>query len=176
MEPSELHKLEYDITGLTPKVQPESSFCVSTEKSKDEMAISYSVKVIEALTEKMKQFNSGSQNSKISLAQLKEVYTRGAQADDSVNDYDAGVWGMARVNLVIALKNGDNFAELFEPALKATDDFRGELDFTQDWLPSQKCFEQAVEDVKKYKLENFCFESAADLYLENYTKMEIDIL
>ena len=176
MEPSELHRLEYDITGLTPKAQPESSFCASSENEKDAIAIAYSVKVINALSDKMRDFNSSTETSKVSLAQLKEVFHRGAQENKEINEYKSAVWGMARVNLVLSLKSGGNFLELFEPGIQATEDFRGELDFTQDWLPSEKCFEKAVEDIQKYDLQDFCFGSVNELYLENYTRMEIDIL
>jgi hypothetical protein len=176
MEPSELHRLEYDITGLTPKAQPESSLCVSHENERDAAAIAYSVKVIDALSRKMRGFNSSSETSKVSLAQIKEVFHRGAQENKEINDYNAAVWGMARVNLVLALKSGDNFLELFESTVQAMENFEGELDFTQDWLPSNKCFEKAVKDVEKYDLQDFCFGNVNELYLENYTRMEIDIL
>ena len=179
MEPSELHNLEYEISGL-PRPAKEEFSSLGTSPSEKEpsesFTIAYSVKVVAALAAKRATHNKAFPDSKTSLSELKQVYRQGTKANVTINHHDAGVWGMARVNLFLAFKSGESLAALLHSSPESGEEEQvNGLDFTQDWVPSDKCFSQAELDIEKFKLQSFCFASSEDLYLENYQPMEINI-
>lgn len=143
----------------------------------DQQAIDFSSSVVGALQDKIEENNS----IKLNITQLKKVYTHGARTEDQ----DKGLYAMARVNMYIRMKNEKNIISgkktsakkekltklLLENASIARVDRY--IDATKDWVPTDQDFAQAKEDIEKYGL-TYKFKTVDDLYLSEYTKIDIE--
>lgn len=140
------------------------------EKSSD--AISFSNKVIEALKNKVKEHNS-KHSRKVSLSQLKKIYRRGAGAFSSSHrpGKTRGQWAMARVNMFLRMMSGGKVKDAYRKAdqdvAKASSDI---LDISELWEPEEEDLAQASIDMES--IGDFDFESADDLYLDDYSNTE----
>jgi hypothetical protein len=136
---------------------------------KSDKAIDFSKKVIEALKNKVKEHNSKNKK-KISLAQLKKVYRRGAGAFSSSHrpGKTRGQWAMARVNMFLRMVSGKPVKDAYRKAdsdiaRASTNDYTVEANFE----PNDEDFNQADEDIKNFNLNDFDFLSADELYLDD---------
>jgi hypothetical protein len=136
---------------------------------KSDKAIEFSKKVIEALKNKVKEHNSKNKK-KVTLGQLKKVYRRGAGAFSSSHrpGMTRGGWAMARVNMFIKMVSGgkvkDSYRKVDSDITKASaSDYEIEVNLE----PDDEDFAQAEIDIKNYKLEDFDFSSADELYLDD---------
>ena len=136
--------------------------------TKTDKAIEFSKKVIEALKNKVKEHNSKNKK-KVTLGQLKKVYRRGAGAFSSSHrpGKTRGQWAMARVNMFLKMVSGKPVKDAYR---KADNDIaRASSDYTIDtsFEPSDEDFNQADEDIKNFELNDFDFQSAEELYLDD---------
>jgi len=146
-----------------------------------EDAISLSNKIVRILENKAKLHNS-QHESKVTVDQLKEVYTSGSedyeQIDESVVDgwnkklaikCDWPVFGMARVNSFLRMKRG----EKVEVSKKLDKVFASdqELDFTSSLLPGEESLAEANKDLAEVNLEDMKL-VPHDLYLETQKQAE----
>jgi len=148
----------------------------SSEGTSDEQAIKFSVKVIEALTQKMEEHNSKYERQ-VSLSALKKVYRRAA-GNVYAQPYELktgnGEWAMARVNAFLRLLSGDRqtlascSASIIAVGVPVT-----EIDATEQWLPEEQDFITARADIEKYEL-NYDFKNVDELYLDDYQKLDFD--
>ena len=136
--------------------------------TKSDKAIEFSKKVIEALKNKVKEHNSKNKK-KISLNQLKKVYRRGAGAFSSSHrpGKTRGQWAMARVNMFLRMVSGKPVKDAYRKAdsdiAKAKYEFIAEASFD----PNDEDFEIADKDIQEYNLNDFEFDSAEELYLDD---------
>ena len=137
--------------------------------TKTDKGIEYSKKVIEALKNKVKEHNSKNKK-KVTLGQLKKVYRRGAGAFSSSHrpGMTRGGWAMARVNMFLKMVRGGKVKDSYKKAdsdisRASVFDYEVEVNFE----PDDEDFAQAEEDIKNYKLEDFDFSSADELYLDD---------
>ena len=137
--------------------------------TKTDKGIEYSKKVIEALKNKVKEHNSKNKK-KVTLAQLKKVYRRGAGAFSSSHrpGMTRGGWAMARVNMFLKMVRGGKVKDSYRKAdsditRASASDYEIEVNFE----PDDEDFAQAEIDIKNYKLEDFDFLSADELYLDD---------
>ena len=134
------------------------------EKSSD--AISFSKKVVQALSNKVKEHNAKN-SRKVTLAQLKKVYRRGAGAFSSSHrpGKTRGQWAMARVNMFLRMMSGGKVKD----AYRKTDQdvakgFVDIIDVSDFWEPEDEDFAQASIDLEA--IEDFNFDSPDELYLD----------
>jgi hypothetical protein len=165
-----MKKIEYEIisTGISGHDIQDFSWEESLEILKDEDNIKFSVNVVKALEQKMKIHNKASEN-KVTLKQLKKVYRRAAGnvfAEVPEVCETKGQWAMARVNTYLRLlKGGDSsFASLKISSSNTT--YEGELDLTQNLVPSTEDFIQTKADIDAYDL-NYDFKNIEELYLDD---------
>ena len=137
------------------------------KKSSD--AISFSNKVVEALKNKVKEHNAR-HSRKVTLSQLKKVYRRGAGAFSSSHrpGKTRGQWAMARVNMFLRMMAGGKVKDSYRKAdsdiaRASVSNYEVEINFE----PDDEDFAQAEIDIKNYKLEDFDFSSADELYLDD---------
>ena len=137
--------------------------------TKTDKGIEYSKKVIEALKNKVKEHNS-KYSKKVTLGQLKKVYRRGAGAFSSSHrpGMTRGGWAMARVNMFLKMVRGGKVKDSYRKAdsditRASASDYEIEVNFE----PDDEDFAQAEIDIKNYKLEDFDFLSADELYLDD---------
>lgn len=137
--------------------------------TKTDKGIEYSKKVIEALKNKVKEHNSKNKK-KVTLGQLKKVYRRGAGAFSSSHrpGMTRGGWAMARVNMFLKMVRGGQVKDSYRKAdsdisRASVFDYEVEISFE----PDDEDFAQAEIDIKNYKLEDFDFSSADELYLDD---------
>ena len=137
--------------------------------TKSDKAIEFSKKVVEALKNKVKEHNSKNKK-KVTLGQLKKVYRRGAGAFSSSHrpGKTRGQWAMARVNMFLRMVSGQPVKDAYRKA--DSDIARGSSnDYTVEatFEASEEDFIQADEDIKNFDLNDFDFNSAEELYLED---------
>jgi hypothetical protein len=84
---------------------------------RDGAAISFSVKIIEVLKNKVKEHNS-KYSKKVTLSQLKKVFRRGAGAYSSSHrpGISRTAWGLARVNAFLRMVKGDKVKKSYKKA------------------------------------------------------------
>ena len=159
--------IEYELESSGEDFQKNSSWRQSLETLKNDDAVSFSVKVIEALEKKMREHNTASSN-KVSLKQLKKVYRRAAGnvfADVPDTDGNKGKWAMARVNMYLRILNGEPLPR--ETYASIDFDFVGkDIDLIDAVIPTKEDFLKASEDIEKFDL-NYEFNNINDLYLDD---------
>ena len=137
--------------------------------TKSDKAIEFSKKVIEALKNKVKEHNS-KYSKKVTLAQLKKVFRRGAGAFSS--SHRPGVsrtaWGLARVNMFLKMVRGGKVKDSYRKAdsdisKASTNNYIIEANLD----PDDEDFNQAEIDIKEYNLNDFDFTNADELYLDD---------
>lgn len=137
--------------------------------TKSDKAIEFSKKVIEALKNKVKEHNSKNKK-KVTLGQLKKVYRRGAGAFSSSHrpGKTRGQWAMARVNMFLRMVSGKPVKDAYR---KADNDIArasiSNYEIEAGFEPSDEDFNQAEEDIKNFELNDFDFDSAEELYLDD---------
>ena len=147
-----MNSIDYELESSDGDFRKNSSWKNSLETLQDEDAISFSVKVIEALEKKMKDHISSCDN-KVSLKQLKKVYRRAAGnvfAEVPEVEEDRGTWAMARVNMYLKLLQGEPFSNHSKASidLSQTDT----IDLMDSVIPSAQDFALAKEDIIKFEL------------------------
>jgi hypothetical protein len=137
--------------------------------TKSDKAIEFSKKVVEALKNKVKEHNSKNKK-KVTLGQLKKVFRRGAGAFSSSHrpGLSRTAWAMARVNIFLRMVSGKSVKDSYRKAdsdiaRASTNDYTVEATFEV----SEEDFMQANEDIKNYDLNDFDFNSAEELYLDD---------
>jgi|TARA_R110000751_G_scaffold50614_1_gene111685 hypothetical protein len=152
-----MDKFEFEIDNEI-KSAPASRF--NSEIQSQQEAISFSVKVTEALRDKRKHHNHR-QEGKVSLSQLKEVYRKAAKCfNESLRpNHSRGCWAMARVNMFIRLASIDN--------AKIAEALNSSLITSLDEMPCSVDFFKASADIEEYKLD-YDFKDVDELYLEEY--------
>jgi hypothetical protein len=160
--------LEYEVSGL------HSDFSIGErkkpkEESGDEAsAIQFSSKLIDALEAELREFNKLNPDSTASLAELKDIYGRGARNIKCLENKTLGEWAYARVNMFLRMKSeGKVVAELRANELSLEN-----LDLTEGFVPSLGDFDSAKEKITKYDL-SYDFKSVDELYIENYKNVSI---
>ena len=169
-----MDKLDFDITtsgNSDISSEDDLTWEQSLKTLNNEENIKFSVKVIEALTEKMEEHNSSYEN-KVTLSQLKKVYRRaGGNVFAPVPEIceTKGQWALARINMYLRFLRGEPFPKkvLIENQGSVQNPSIEEIDVTDNLVPEEKDIIKAKEDIQKYKL-NYDFKSVDDLYLEDY--------
>ena len=133
-------------------------------------AVDFSVKVLKALADKVREHNKASSDNKVTLNQLKKVYRRGAGDCSSVEEgKTCGQIAMARVNMFLRMKIDGPGA--METHGRAT--ITSLIDISDSWTPSEEDFAKANEDINKHEL-NYNLKDVSHLYLDDYKKIEVD--
>ena len=146
-----------------------------------EDAISLSNKIVKILENKVKLHNA-KYESKVTLDQLKEVYTSGSegyeQIDESVVDgwnkklaikCDWPVFAMARINSFLRMKRGEKVDPTKQLVKVLASD--QELDITPSLLPGNDSLAEAGVDVREINLDDIEL-TPQDLYLETQKQSE----
>ena len=149
-----LSQLELEGSPLEPK---------SEEVSSQEEAIAFSLKIFDALSSKTETHNLENEN-KVTVTELREVYARGAEIDGC---NDKGLEALARVNMFLRIKSGDSEYLLKDEFETDSED----LDLTLGWLPSEKDYCKAREEITQSGLE-YNFSNIEELYVDNYKQIE----
>lgn len=137
--------------------------------TKTDKSIDFSKKVVEALKNKVKEHNSKNKK-KVTLGQLKKVYRRGAGAFSSSHrpGKTRGQWAMARVNMFLRMVSGKPVKDAYR---KADSDIARaaytNYEVEASLEPNDDDFNQADEDIKNFELNDFNFDSAEELYLDD---------
>lgn len=141
----------------------------SLEELKHDEAVSFSIKVIEALEQKMKDHNSSCDN-KVSLKQLKKVYRRAAGnvfAEVPETEQDKGEWAMARVHMYLRLVKGEPMPR--ETHASISFDSEEGIDLFDSVIPTQEDFAEARKCIVAHDL-SYKFTTVDSLYLEDEDK------
>jgi hypothetical protein len=143
--------------------------------TKSDKAIEFSKKVIEALQNKVKEHNSKNKK-KVTLGQLKKVFRRGAGAFSSSHrpGQSRTSWALARVNMFLKMVRGGKVKDSYRKADSdiARASFK-DYEIDTSFEPSDEDFNQADEDIKNFELNDFDFESAEELYLDDESDGQI---
>jgi len=137
--------------------------------TKSDKAIEFSKKVVEALKNKVKEHNSKSKK-KVTLGQLKKVFRRGAGAFSSSHrpGQSRVSWALARVNMFLKMVRGgkvkDSYRKADSDIAKASSN-NYIIEVNLD--PDDEDFNQAEIDIKEYNLNDFDFNCAEELYLDD---------
>jgi len=132
-----------------------------TSKKCSEKAVTFSKKIIALLQEKLDLHNQES-DIKIKLFDLKNAYKNGFNNSEDLNKET-----LAHVNLFIRVAKGD-LSTVFTNLKSSIFEISGSQFIVKGSLiPSEIDYDKAVEDIKKYNLEDFEFSSAEELYLED---------
>jgi len=137
----------------------------NSKKSEEQALIDYSLNVVIVLQGLMKAHNQTCEN-KVSLKELKQVFRRGAnckKAKDS--ELSCGVLALARVNMFLRLKSG----EIMEVSRSSVKSF----DISDSWYPNELDFTKALKLAEEHNL-NYEFKDINNLYLDEYTKIEVE--
>jgi len=136
--------------------------------SKTDKAIEFSKKIIEALKNKAKEHNSN-YSKKVTLSQLKKVYRRGAGAFSSSHrpGKTRGQWAMARVNMFLKMVSGKPVKDAYRKADSDIAKAKTEIIIEASIDPDDEDFETADKDIQEYNLNDFDFQSADELYLDD---------
>ena len=141
----------------------------SDQRTQDEF-INFSVKVVDALSIKMKEHNKLSSKGNVSLNQIKKVYSRGAgNCSHKTEEKTCGQIAMARVNMFLRMRL-DGICAMESKGLANISNL---MDISENWFPSEEDFIKADEDIKEYDL-NFDFNHINELYLEEYNKLDLE--
>jgi hypothetical protein len=140
-----------------------------------EDAITFSNKIIKILENKAKIHNSKYDN-KVTLDELKEVYMNGSDSyetlDESVVPGWKGrlqlksnwpVWAMSRVNMFLRMKR----SEKMEAQQTKNESSASELDVAVSLVPSEKCIEEAIEDMVGENVGDIGDLQPSDVYIES---------
>lgn len=148
------------------EIDIEINFISGTKKEdqneQSSLAVAFSLNLISSLEEKVKKHNLENLN-KVSIKQLKEVYSRGSL--NSEEGKSPGLCAMARVNMFLRMtatmtskavnrKFGRNSIKTFE------------LDLTEDWVPTTEDFEASAKEIEASNL-NYDFKDINELYLDD---------
>lgn len=158
---------EFDIS-FSKKAQANPELATQTQAF-----IDFSIKVVDALGLKAKGYNSKF-GKKISISQLKKVYTKGAhcRSDDARTN---GEWAMARVNMFLRLISSNTFKDALAKKNGGISISNLEIDVTENWSPSEEDFAQASVDIAEFKLE-YDFKDVEELYLnENPARFSFEV-
>tara|TARA_R110000824_G_scaffold136625_1_gene300268 strand:+ start:781 stop:1302 length:522 start_codon:yes stop_codon:yes gene_type:complete len=161
-----MNGIEYEIESSGGHIIKNAQWKESLEKLKNEEAVNFSIKVVEALEQKMQDHNSANDN-KVSLKQLKKVYRRAAGnvfAEVPEVEQERGTWAMARVNMYLKLLQGEPFSSHTKAKTDLT--LVEDVDLMDSLIPSPEDFILAKEDIFRFEL-NYKFENVNDLYLED---------
>lgn len=162
-----MNGIEYELNSSDENFDKNLSWKESLTRLKDDEAVNFSVKVIEALEKKMREHNSASSN-KVSLKQLKKVYRRAAGnvfADvPEVND-NKGKWAMARVNMYLRILNGEPLPRETHATVNF-DYIEKDIDLIDAVIPTKEDFLKASEDIERFNLD-YKFDNISDLYLDD---------
>ena len=162
-----------------PKNNQDDSKADSAED--ENSAIKFSARLVELLGIKMRGHNKAHSQNKVSLSQLKSVYSNAAK-NYNYAGYSRGEWALARVNLFLRVTKGERAdiissyehtslgGLVFETKIIA----ENEHDISLGWVPSQVDFTIAKKEIEGHKL-NYNFSSVGELYLEDYKKPSFNI-
>lgn len=176
-----MNHLDFELTDPdhsddVQEIMEDTAQGASSALSEDEEAIRFSVKVIEALSDKVKAHNLSCPR-KVTLNALKKVYRRAAGNVYAVPyqlETKNGEWAMARVNVFLRLLSGDQLPLPSDVSMTvASNSAITEIDATEQWLPEEQDFVNAREDIKKYNLD-FDFKNINQLYLEDYKTLHFE--
>ncbi len=146
------------------------NFNLNEEKDSlsQEQAVDLSTKISLALSDKVQKHNKNNKY-KTTLGQLKKVFIHGVRykVDDK---HENVVLGMARVNVFLKVKSGENIISFIKSNLTVKTESL--IDLTENIVPLDEDFSSAKEDIEKYSLSNFF--SVEELYLDDYKPIEID--
>jgi hypothetical protein len=163
---AKMDKLEFENFEFSDGVAPHEDRSPADQQAEkrmsEEEAIELSNSIIKALAEKAKAHNKLYPRKKVTLAQLKKVYHRGAEVPED----DKSLWAMARVNMFLRMKS-DDLATAKKGKVIKVDNF---IDISASWEPLEEDFDLASRDLEIYKLSNF--NNINELYLEEYKKIE----
>jgi hypothetical protein len=155
---------------FSEQISPKEEEASPAEEQK--AIIEFSKNILEALESKAEQHNEENPGKKVTFAQLKKVYVRGAgdchDAEDS--EYVCGEWAMARVNMFLSMKLGDK-----PNIINKEVNIRSFVDISDSWIPSENNFAKAKEDIEKYKL-NYKYNHIEELYLAEEKSSYIEFI
>jgi len=136
--------------------------------TKSDKAIEFSKKVIEALKNKVKEHNS-KYSKKVTLGQLKKVFRRGAGAFSSSHrpGQSRTSWALARVNMFLKMVRGGKVKDAYRKADSDIAKAKREIIIEANIELEDEDFEIAKQDIQKYNLNDFDFNSADELYLDD---------
>ena len=130
----------------------------SDKNLKNDKAVEYSKKILEFLQAKVKSHNSNN-IKKVTLAQLKKVYR------NTPSDKDFNKIALAKVNMFLRMVSGISaFAGSNSSLSKAVNN---KYIIEASFNPSSEDFNKAEEDIKNFNLNDFEFNSAEELYIED---------
>ena len=157
------------------KETTEEAVVEAQEVLASEDAITFSNKIINILENKTKIHNSKYDN-KVTLDELKEVYMNGSDSyetlDESVVPGWKGrlqlksnwpVWAMSRVNMFLRMKR----SEKMDAQQTKNESSASEFDVAVSLVPSEKCIEEAVEDMVEENVGDIGDLQPSDIYIES---------
>ena len=118
----------------------------TSEASLDQKNIDISLKIVDYLKSKQKEYNS-SNDKKVSFNNLKQVFCNSETSFKNQEEVQQlNIWSIASVSMYFRMVNG-------------------EFSFSSPMIPSQEDISSAEKDIEKYDL-NFNFKSISNLYIE----------
>ena len=183
-----VNKLEFEIfevSGFQKKSDSSSSNKEAPQapQTNENVAIAFSAKIVGMLREKMKKHNKANPNKKVTLSELKKVYTSGATSfsTSSYPDNTRGEVSLARVNMFLSIKNQkdaykNDLTHLSQASFSHMTGLQLEeeeqenktiFDVTDNLTPSKQDFALATEDIHNNNLD-YDFQDVHELYLDDY--------
>ena len=130
--------------------------------------VGLSVKIIDILASKVKEFNKTSSGKRVNISQLKQAFILGASSDEGSQDSDLLQEGFDRVN---------QFLEGRSKEFKKADfEIRKRPDSSFEIAYAKTDSQSSDNEVEAYNLNEYQINSIDELYLEDYKRSQIDIL
>ena len=143
--------------------------------------VDYSSRLVDLLSIKAEAYNGAHDSSEVTLTELKSVYREAGL--NLGKSKDCGEWCLARVNMFLRMKAGENVynnkpeqekKELTSLEFEVNQASQREaFNITEGWTPSEKDLELARIEMKEKNLD-LDFEHVDNLYLEEYERIEIE--
>tara|TARA_Y100000310_G_C20648740_1_gene798182 strand:- start:1294 stop:1803 length:510 start_codon:yes stop_codon:yes gene_type:complete len=161
-----MDNLEYELSPFPGRRRDEIEIEINTTPPREEGdAIGFSIKIVNALQEKAKEFNSHNKR-RMTVQQLKKVFCLAVQ---EYEPEDAGCsnveWAMARVNMYLRMVSGQikKLSKNLDNAQKIS--YNKFVEITANWKPSKEDFSAAKTVIEKNSL-HFTFKTIEELYLD----------
>lgn len=164
----------FDETAVKHELIKDMVEDATEEIAASEDAISFSNKIIRILENKVEIHNAKHDN-RVSLDQLKEVYMNGSDTYETLDeDVVPGwkgrlqlksnwpVWAMSRVNMFLRMKR----SEKMDAQQTKSESSASEFDAATSLVPSEKCVEEAVEDMLQKNIGDIGDLRPNDMYIE----------
>tara|TARA_R100000808_G_C2141675_1_gene149494 strand:+ start:1463 stop:1972 length:510 start_codon:yes stop_codon:yes gene_type:complete len=168
-----MDNLEYEIYPNPDRKENEIEIAPDSKANGEDDAVKFSLGVVDALKEKVKNFNSSS-SKRTNITQLKRVFCLAVEDYPFIDSTECSKieWAIARVNMYLRMLSGNlqRLSDSLSDNQKIS--FNEFVEISANWTPSEEDFLDAKSIIEKHSL-HFKFDTIEELYL-NYQPIKLN--